>query len=189
MTGDRQDHPEQSSSAAFSSFSESCRLEQTLVLGLWLMAVLTVEQSPDERGRIRALSLLHGASDAIRRCLEMDLDPATRVVCLEVYDCIEHEAKVLFQPMDRVAVPSDDSTPPSLANLEAGVSAKVNEWLSPMRQKRLYQERKRLMSQKNEAAPTEPVSTRHRDKMLAARSTEARNYEYQHRAEAMVHLV
>jgi hypothetical protein len=132
------------------SLSESCRNEQTLVLGLWLMAVLTVEQSPDERGRIRALSLLHSASDALRRILGhiKDLDEVTKNVCLELYECIEQEARVLFEPMELIPMPRLPKT-----NAQAEEKDSVGDFLSPMRQKRWYKEEKKKKNQDYPMAP------------------------------------
>jgi len=111
----------------------NCRNEQTYVLGLWLMAVLTVEQCPDERGRIRALSLLHSASDALRRILYQSniMDEATKMVCLELYECIEEEARVLFQPMQLLPNPHQPS-------FESEVQETIVDVLTPMREKRWY---------------------------------------------------
>eukprot|EP00934_Nitzschia_sp_Nitz4_P001227 Nitzschia sp. Nitz4//scaffold11_size288233//66962//73286//NITZ4_000748-RA/size288233-processed-gene-0.147-mRNA-1//1//CDS//3329533996//1227//frame0 len=112
-----------------------CRNEQTLVAALWTMAVLTVEHSPDERGRIRALSLLHAASEALRRCLEQTppLDPETRNVCLDLYECIEDEARVLYEPMQLVDVPG--GIPELLLNRSAVAKMTHDVW-TPMRRRR-----------------------------------------------------
>ena len=77
-----------------------CCRQQAAVLCLWLMAVITVERSPDERGRIRALSLLHGASEGLQLAIQEigDDDEQSRGACLEMYDCVELEARNLFQP-------------------------------------------------------------------------------------------
>lgn len=77
-----------------------CCQQQAAVLCLWLMAVITVERSPDERGRIRALSLLHGASEGLQLAIQEigDDDEQSRGACLEMYDCVELEARNLFQP-------------------------------------------------------------------------------------------
>ena len=40
---------------------------------LWYLAVYSVERNPDERGRIRALSLLHASSESLRRALNLAL--------------------------------------------------------------------------------------------------------------------
>jgi hypothetical protein len=117
---------------------DACRRTQIFVLGLWLTATLTVEQSPDERGRMRALSLLHAASNALRHVLRYmdDMDEAARVVFLDLYECIEDEACVLFDPLR--SIPSDDSS----ELLEEEPDATSDDWLSPMRHKRWYKKAK-----------------------------------------------
>jgi hypothetical protein len=81
-----------------------CSQHQTYAMCLWMMAVFTVEQSRDERGRIRALSLLHGSSEALQRALVQigDHDQASRSVSIEMYNCVEQEARNLFQPLQLV---------------------------------------------------------------------------------------
>jgi tetratricopeptide (TPR) repeat protein len=96
--------------SAFASASPSlqvitCEREQTTVLCLWMMAVLTVEQSPDEGGRCRALSLLHTASLTLQRALNIPdnyLDDHTRMVFLDLYDQIEGEALDIFEPLKAI---------------------------------------------------------------------------------------
>ena len=48
--------------------------EQSMALCLWLMAILAVEDSPDERGRMRALSMLHAASEALQSIVSYSRD-------------------------------------------------------------------------------------------------------------------
>jgi len=81
--------------------------EQTIVLCLWTIAILTVERSPDERGRIRALSLLHTASLTIQRALTTTdnfLDDQTRMVFLDLYEKIEGEALAIFEPLEKISL-------------------------------------------------------------------------------------
>jgi len=98
----------------------SCEREQTAALCFWMMAVLTSEVSPDERGRGRALSLLHTASQTLRRVLDRNndnsnksgrngnwnagtrIDERTFRVCLDLCERIEGEALDLFAPLDRI---------------------------------------------------------------------------------------
>lgn len=116
----------------------ACRKEQSLVLCLWMMAVLTVDQSPDERGRIRALSLLHSASDALRRVLGHpdhvynDMDELTRRVCFELYECVEQEARDLFEPLQLIDMPPQkhETAKPKKHN--------VADLLTPMRRRRWH---------------------------------------------------
>ena len=105
------------------------RKEQTLVLCLWMTAVLTVEDSPDERGRARALSLLHKASDTLRHLLEhaSTMDEQSKRVCFELYDCVEQEARILFQPLQSMDTSlMKDKSP----------TTKVHISLTQMRQRR-----------------------------------------------------
>jgi hypothetical protein len=78
-------------------------LEQSTALSLWSMAAYTVESSPDERGRIRALSLLHASSEALQSALKR-LDGVEslehdRTTCLEMLRVIEDEARQLYEPI------------------------------------------------------------------------------------------
>jgi hypothetical protein len=106
------------------------RKEQTLVQCLWTMATMTVEQSPDERGRVRALSLLHRASDTLRNLLHHAdaMDDSTRLVCFEVYECVEQEAIALFEPLRLVHLPVSEKSVP--------VTMKLKDSLTSMRRKR-----------------------------------------------------
>jgi tetratricopeptide (TPR) repeat protein len=96
------------------------RKEQSLVLCLWMMAILTVDQSPDERGRIRALSLLHGASDTLRSLLRRSniMDISTKRVCFELYESVEEEARNLFEPIRRIRLPLVDKNLPTVSITE-----------------------------------------------------------------------
>lgn len=123
----------------------SCEREQTAALCFWMMAVLTAEQSPDELGRIRALSLLHTASLTLQRVLSNDsytndsnnVDDQTRLICLDLYEQIEGEALDLFKPVERI---------PSVKNYKVKYNPTVSprkqrapwEILTPMRQKRQW---------------------------------------------------
>ena len=92
------------------SIGASFQREQLSVACLWMMAVLTMEQSgDDERGRYRALSLLHTASSSMKRVLQDEgLDDDTRTVCLDIYRCIDDEARLLFEPVNELVVKSND---------------------------------------------------------------------------------
>lgn len=105
------------------------RKNQTLVLCLWTMATITADQSPDERGRVRALSLLHRASDTLRYLLLVHadvLDDSTRLVCFELYECVEQEARTLFEPLRLVHIPEE----------RVPVTMKLKDSLTSMRRKR-----------------------------------------------------
>ena len=92
------------------SIGTTCEREQLSVACLWMMAVLTMEQSgDDERGRYRALSLLHTASSSMKRVLQDEgLDDDTRTVCLDIYRCIDDEARLLFEPVNELVIKSND---------------------------------------------------------------------------------
>ena len=123
------------------------------------MAVIQVEKSPDERGRIRALGLLHGASETLRQTLtSMDtMDEMTRSVCQELYDCVEQEAKNLFLPVQSIKAP-----PPPAAFSKKKVdtledhnhATSILDLWTPMRRRRRQKE-----TMKNFEGPscTEPV--------------------------------
>ena len=108
--------------------------EQCLVMCVWQLAVLTVEQSPDECGRVKALSLLHSASKALRRLLDGvdDMDENTREVCLELYECVEQEARNLFEPVRAIRLPKE----PKPVTIEKKPQITLPA-LTPMRMKRL----------------------------------------------------
>ena len=121
----------------------TCEREQTSVLCLWMMALLTAEQSPDERGRSRALSLLHTASLTLQRVLTMPLDDKTRVICLDLYKQVEGEALDLFEPIERIPLlgeyqSSSDSSHRQKPKCESSPRPKLAPWeiLTPMREKR-----------------------------------------------------
>ena len=99
---------------------------------LWMMAALTVEQSPDERGRMRALNLLHSASKALRRVLGRTegMDDVTRRTCLELYECVEEEARLLFEPIPLIDIPREER--------EEDRPSETERWnvLTPMRKTR-----------------------------------------------------
>ncbi|KAL3938930.1 MAG: hypothetical protein SGBAC_006251 [Bacillariaceae sp.] len=81
-----------------------CRREQTIVLCLWTLAVFVVQRKHDEQARVHALKLLHEASDILRNLLYHadDMHEHTQRVCLELYTCVEEEARVLFEPLRMV---------------------------------------------------------------------------------------
>jgi hypothetical protein len=79
--------------------------EEAAALRLWYMAAYAVESNPDERGRIRALSLLHASSESLQRALKEapsfgeDSSSASR---LEMLECVEDEARDIFAPLDAI---------------------------------------------------------------------------------------
>jgi hypothetical protein len=117
--------------------------EQTAVLCLWMMAVMTVEQSPDERGRNRALSLLHTASLTIQRSLvHTDSDAETRTALLDLYQRVEEEAIELFEPLQGISLhPSPEVLPDdtTMDDDDAAITTRrAASWAvrTPMRDKR-----------------------------------------------------
>jgi len=122
------------------------RQEQTSVLCFWMMAVLTVEHSPDERGRSRALSLLHTASMTLQRALaNADMDDQTRVVCLDLYAKVEAEALDIFEPLQNIPIPDSQIFGTTMVGQdrsggEKGYRQKKAPWeiVTPMREKRQW---------------------------------------------------
>jgi len=128
---------------------ENCAREQTAALCLWMMAVLTAEQSPDESGRSRALSLLHTASLTLQRALSRmkstndssKIDDQTRLICLDLYEQIEGEALDLFEPLKRIPLVMDFEANHKESNATNPLPRKKRapwEILTPMRQKRQW---------------------------------------------------
>jgi hypothetical protein len=81
--------------------SRGCAQEAT-ALRLWYMAAYAVESCPDERGRIRALSLLHASSEALQerlREVESISEKSTSNRAIELLNCVEDEARALFAPL------------------------------------------------------------------------------------------
>ena len=77
--------------------------EISKALNLWYLAAYAVESNQDERGRIRALSLLHASSEALERALnenEKIEEALASDYCLEMLQCVEDEARELFAPLD-----------------------------------------------------------------------------------------
>lgn len=66
--------------------------EEGLALCLWWMAVYFVESSPTERGRIRALSLLHASSES----LQLAFRKSSCTKNFDLLTLVEKEAKELF---------------------------------------------------------------------------------------------
>ena len=133
--------------------------EHTAVLCLWTMAVLTAEESPDERGRSRALSLLHTASLALQRMISKSkdcskltsgrrdfssaIDEQTRLASFDLYQIVEGEALDLFEPLERIPLakkykPPESSGNDSASNKASNKPMAAPSWsvLTPMRQKR-----------------------------------------------------
>jgi len=92
---------------SFLSKTSSYNREYSLALFLWLMAVISVESVPcRERGRMRALSLLHAASETLRGFIaaqhttEPGEDDLLHIkTCSDLLRRIEEEAKVLLEPI------------------------------------------------------------------------------------------
>eukprot|EP00541_Cyclophora_tenuis_P011605 CAMPEP_0116542046 /NCGR_PEP_ID=MMETSP0397-20121206/806_1 /TAXON_ID=216820 /ORGANISM="Cyclophora tenuis, Strain ECT3854" /LENGTH=403 /DNA_ID=CAMNT_0004066027 /DNA_START=129 /DNA_END=1340 /DNA_ORIENTATION=- len=73
---------------------------QVNALCLWSLAVYSVEMNPSERGRIRALSLLHDSADAIRKAIEeANRSSSQQAELKDMMVRVESEAKELFQPL------------------------------------------------------------------------------------------
>jgi hypothetical protein len=118
--------------------------EQIRVHCLWMLAVMTTQKSPDERGRQRSLSLLHTASLALQRTLNRGhLDDDTRKICHVLYDTVEDEALALFEPLKHLSIPearhgmedasADESMRQTNAYWEAATPMRERrkEWISP----------------------------------------------------------
>ena len=85
-----------------------------MALFLWLMAVFSVEDQPNERGRMRALSLLHAASETLRNVVsetmqnnppEAEIQPSDDALsyhqtCRELLVRVEQEARDLLEPLE-----------------------------------------------------------------------------------------
>ena len=81
------------------------RKEYSMALCLWLMATLAVEDSPNERGRIRALSLLHAASEELQTVLSASGPGDSMMIsykqkCYDILMRVEQEAKELLEPWE-----------------------------------------------------------------------------------------
>jgi hypothetical protein len=101
-----------------------------------MLAVMTTQQSPDERGRQRSLSLLHTASLVLQRTLkDGDLDDETRKVCLELYDTVEDEALMLFEPLQHLSIPE---APRGMKDDDGTLRQEKASWdvATPMRERR-----------------------------------------------------
>lgn len=66
------------------------------------MAILSLDQAPNEEGRVRALSYLHAASvslqSALNRLSDVD-DRPTRATCIQFLAMIEDEALQISEPI------------------------------------------------------------------------------------------
>jgi hypothetical protein len=71
-------------------------------LCLWLMAILSVDCSPNESGREAAFSYLHAASVSLQTALRKisSDDESTRVACIHFLGIIEQEASLITEPID-----------------------------------------------------------------------------------------
>lgn len=71
-------------------------------LCLWLMAILSLDQSPNEEGRERAFSYLHAASVSLQSALNIVSvveDEATKTMCIRFLAMIEDEAMQISEPI------------------------------------------------------------------------------------------
>ena len=90
------------------------RQDYSTALLLWLMAVVSVEDQQNERGRMRALSLLHAASETLRAGIaniRQDANSRSNIhpayggtlsydqICEELLSRVEEEAKDLLEPL------------------------------------------------------------------------------------------
>jgi len=76
--------------------------DTSAALCLWLMAILSLDQAPNEEGRERAFSFLHAASVSLQTALNKVSDAddeETRGMCLEFLSMIEDEAMQISEPM------------------------------------------------------------------------------------------
>ena len=150
----------------------TCEREQTTVLCLWMMAVLTVEQNPDEGGRCRALSLLHTASLTLQRALNMPdnyLDDRTHMVFLDLYDQIEGEALDIFEPLEAIQLMDEWEASCNNSRLQ-----KMGEDKSSPRKKRAPWEISTPMREKRQW--TSPRANRRSRDASATRSGNATNF-------------
>lgn len=76
----------------------------TVALCLWQMSVLSVDGSPDEKGRTRAFGLLHAASVSMQLALRelSDTDGMIQTTCIDILGKIENEAKKISKPLRRL---------------------------------------------------------------------------------------
>ena len=115
--------------------------DEATALRLWHMAAYAVETNPDERGRIRALSLLHASSEALQRALEEN-DGPSNTRRMEMLQCVEEEARELFAPLDTM----QDEEDPLIDPFHVGAMADkpTVETRSSANTREPYPERKRL---------------------------------------------
>lgn len=86
------------------AFRDRTRASQhtSSALCLWLMAILALDQSPNEEGRERAFSYLHAASVSLQSAMNMiaDVDDeATKAMCIRFLAMIEDEAGQISEPI------------------------------------------------------------------------------------------
>ncbi|KAL3912235.1 MAG: hypothetical protein SGARI_001266, partial [Bacillariaceae sp.] len=126
--------------------------EQARVNCLWMLAVMTVEKSPDERGRQRALSLLHTSSLALQGILNSsDVMENSDIYkeCRDWHRIVEDEALELFAPLEEVNIPKNWMPKSSRSKPSLSISTTSNpsgrrkkaswEVLTPMREQRAQQ--------------------------------------------------
>ena len=76
--------------------------DTSAALCLWLMAILSLDDSPNEEGRERAFSFLHAASVSLQVALNKITDAddeESKGMCLEFLAIIEEEAMHISEPM------------------------------------------------------------------------------------------
>ena len=76
--------------------------DTSAALCLWLMAILSLDQSPNEEGRERAFSYLHAASVSLQTALNKVSDAddeETKEMCVGFLAMIEDEAMQISEPM------------------------------------------------------------------------------------------
>jgi len=126
-----------------------CQRGQMVVICLWTLAVFVVQRKPDEQGRVHALKLLHQASDTLRNLLYYadDMHGSTRKVCLELYTCVEEEARMLFEPLRMVQMQSSD--------IKEKLRMSYQSSLTSMRRKRWFQQQQSTESQSQITHPVQ----------------------------------
>lgn len=76
--------------------------DTSAALCLWLMAILSLDQAPNEEGRERAFSFLHAASVSLQTALNKVTDAddeETKGMCVEFLSMIEDEAQQISEPL------------------------------------------------------------------------------------------
>jgi len=97
-------HPPPLSSDRRTMLDVQARYCQSIAICLWSMAVYTIEETPNERGRMRALTLLHTAMEEIQSEIESYLEPCEKSDedrLKELFNILEDEAKSLSSTQKR----------------------------------------------------------------------------------------